>query len=196
MAVIPIWPGSSSFFPGVTPFGFYDYQYQFQVDADKVAKYCAYRLGYPIENVELQSVNFYTAFEMAVTTYGNELYAFQTRDNYLSYEGAPTTVDVNNTLITPSMESIVRLSQQYGEEVEAATYKITIKRIGTSTALVSTVQEIGTTNSDTNMATAVFTIDANDTNESLRIQFTPPSTAGSTSTFRVNASFIGTQIRY
>jgi hypothetical protein len=113
---IPIWPGSSSFFPGVTPFGFYDYQYQFQVDADKVAKYCAYRLGYPIENVELQSVNFYTAFEMAVTIYGNELYAFQTRDNYLSYEGAPSNIDVNNTLITPSMESIVRISQQYGEE--------------------------------------------------------------------------------
>ncbi len=113
---IPIWPGSSSFFPGVTPFGFYDYQYQFQVDADKVAKYCAYRLGYPIENVELQAVNFYTAFEMAVTIYGNELYAFQTRDNYLSYEGAPSNIDVNNTLTIPSMESIVRISQQYGEE--------------------------------------------------------------------------------
>lgn len=116
---IPIWPGSSSFFPGVTPFGFYDYQYQFQVDADKVSKYCAYRLGYPIENVELQAVNFYTAFEMATTIYGNELYAFQTRDNYLSYEGAPTNIDVNNALIVPSMETIVRLSQQYGEEAGA-----------------------------------------------------------------------------
>ena len=30
MANIPIWPGSSSFFPGDTPFGFYDNDFQFQ----------------------------------------------------------------------------------------------------------------------------------------------------------------------
>ena len=119
MANIPIWPGSSSFFPGDTPFGFYDNQYQFQTDADKVAKFCALRLGYPIENVELQAVNFYTAFEEAVTTYGNELYAYQLRDNYLSLEGASQTVDVNTDIITPSMANIVRLSQQYGEEAGA-----------------------------------------------------------------------------
>ena len=35
MAVIPIYPGSSSFFPGDTPFGFYDNQLDFQTDADK-----------------------------------------------------------------------------------------------------------------------------------------------------------------
>jgi len=116
MANIPIWPGSSSFFPGDTPFGFYDNQYQFQVDADKVSKFCALRLGYPIENVELQDVNFYAAFEDAVTVYGNELYAYQLRDNYLSLEGASQTVDVNTDIITPSMANIVRLSQQYGEE--------------------------------------------------------------------------------
>ena len=116
---IAIWPGSSSFFPGDTPFGFYDNQYQFQVDADKVSKFCALRLGYPIENVELQDVNFYAAFEDAVTVYGNELYAYQLRDNYLSLEGASQTVDVNNDIITPSMANIVRLSQQYGEEAGA-----------------------------------------------------------------------------
>jgi hypothetical protein len=116
MANIPIWPGSSSFFPGDTPFGFYDYDYEFQTDADKVARFCSLRLGYPIENVELQDINFYTAFEQAVTVYGNEVYAFQSRDNYLSLEGAPTSSVLNNALITPSMTTIVRLSQQYAEE--------------------------------------------------------------------------------
>jgi hypothetical protein len=116
MANIPIWPGSSSFFPGDTPFGFYDNDYQFQIDADKVARFCSLRLGYPIENVELQDINFYTAFEQAVTVYGNEVYAFQSRDNYLSLEGAPTSSVLNNALITPSMANIVRLSQQYAEE--------------------------------------------------------------------------------
>jgi hypothetical protein len=116
---IPIYPGSSSFFPGMTPFGFYDNQYDFQVDADKVTRFCALRLGYPIENIELQDINFYAAFEEATTVYGNELYAFQIRDNYLSLEGTPTTIDINDSIITPTFSSIVRLSQQYGEEAGA-----------------------------------------------------------------------------
>jgi hypothetical protein len=116
MANIPIWPGSSSFFPGETPFGFYDNDPDFQADADKVAKFCGLRLGYPIENVELQAVNFYTAFEEATTVYGNELYAFQVRDNYLSLEGAPTSSAFNKALITPNLEGVIRMSQQYAAE--------------------------------------------------------------------------------
>lgn len=113
---IPIYPGSSSFFPGNTPFGFYDNDYQFQVDADRVTKFCAQRLGWPIMDVELQDVNFYTAFEEAVTTYGNELYAFQVRDNLLNVIGAPTSSNMNHAVVTPSMQGVIRLSQQYAEE--------------------------------------------------------------------------------
>jgi len=116
MAVIPIYPGSSSFFPGDTPFGFYDQQVDFQTDADRVVTYCARRLGYPIMDVELQDLNFYTAFEEAVTTYGNELYAFKVRDNYLSIEGSLTSSNLNHELITPNFASVVRYTEQYGEE--------------------------------------------------------------------------------
>ena len=69
MAVIPIYPGSSSFFPGDTPFGFYDNQYDFQTDADRVVTYVARRLGYPIMDVELQDLNFYAAFESNVPSF-------------------------------------------------------------------------------------------------------------------------------
>ena len=116
MANAAIWPGSSSFFPGETPFGFYDYDYQFQTDADKVADFCARRLGYPLTDVELQETSFYTAFEEAVTTYGNEVYAYKVRQDYLDVEGASTGSNLNNTLIQPNMASIIRMSQQYGEE--------------------------------------------------------------------------------
>ena len=116
MAVIPIYAGSSSFFPGDTPFGFYDNQLDFQVDADKIVTYCARRLGYPIMDVELQPLNFYTAFEEAVTTYGNELYAYKVRESYLSIEGSPTASNLNHELITPNFASTVRYSEQYGEE--------------------------------------------------------------------------------
>jgi hypothetical protein len=113
---IPIYPGSSSFFPGNTPFGFYDNDYQFQTDADKVVTFCARRLGYPIMDVELQDLNFYTAFEEAITTYGNELYAYQLRDNLLDVINTPASSNLNNTIITPSLANIIRLSQQYASE--------------------------------------------------------------------------------
>jgi hypothetical protein len=116
MANAIIWPGSSSFFPGDTPFGFYDYDYQFQTDADKVSDFCARRLGFPLVDVELQPGSFYTAFEEAVTTYGNEIYAFKVRQDYLSMEGASTGSNLNNAVIQPNFGSIVRMSAQYGEE--------------------------------------------------------------------------------
>ena len=113
---IPIYPGSSSFFPGETPFGFYDFDPQFQTDADKVTTFCARRLGYPIMDVELQDLNFYAAFEEAITTYGNELYAFQLRDNLLNVIGSSTSSNMNHAVATPSMAGVIRLSQQYGSE--------------------------------------------------------------------------------
>jgi hypothetical protein len=114
---IPIWPGSSSFQPGDTPFGFYDNEFQFQQDADKFSKFAAQRLGYPLVEVELQDINFYTALEDAVTTYGNELYAYQVAENLLSFQGNPQIIGpANNRIIQENMASIIRLSQQYGEE--------------------------------------------------------------------------------
>lgn len=80
--------------------------------------------------------------------------------------------------------------------VAATSYKVTIKRIGTTTSLVGGVQEIGTTNADASMATSAFAIDNDDTNEALRIRFGAPSTAGSTSVIRAMATFRGTQIKY
>ena len=125
MANVPIWPGSSNFIPGNTPFGFYDNDYQFQQDADKFANFAARRLGYPIVDVELQDLNFYAAFEEAVTIYGNEVYAYQVRQNYLSLEGVNIANDVptingNPSLafskVTSNLGNIVRLSEQYGTE--------------------------------------------------------------------------------
>ena len=113
---IPVWPGSSSFFPGDTPFGFYDYDYNFQTDADKVADFCAKSLGYPLVDVELQNINFYNAFEQAVTTYGNELFAYKIRDNYLSLEGNSQNVNLNEFLSRPNLGNMVRIAEQYGTE--------------------------------------------------------------------------------
>ena len=116
MANIPIWPGSSSFHPGDTPFGFYDRDIEFEKDADKIANFCALRLGYPLVEIELQDKNFYAAFEEAVTIYGNELYAYKIRENYLTLEGAENTININETIVTPNLGRVIDYSEQYGAE--------------------------------------------------------------------------------
>ena len=146
MANIPIYDGSSTFTAGQTPFGFYDSDPDFIADADKVVKFCAQRLGWPIENVELQDVQFYTAFEQAVTVYGNELFAYKQREDYLSLEGgnysysasvvAGTTFE--NTLVTPNLGPIIRLSEQYGTEAGVGG---DVNYYSGSIALTSSVQD-------------------------------------------------------
>jgi hypothetical protein len=117
MANIPIYDGNPVWSPTYVPFGFYNSDLEFQQDAVKVARFCAQRLGWPIENVELQDSNFFTAFEQAVTVYGNELYAYQVRENMLNLEGLPiSTPPLNNTQITPNMGNVIRISEQYGSE--------------------------------------------------------------------------------
>ena len=113
---IPIWPGTSTFATGQTPFGFYDSDTDFATDADKVSDFCARRLGYPLADVELQSGSFYTAFEEAVTTYGNELYAYKVRENLLSLEGFSTSSVANKKKMVPNQANIVSISEQYGTE--------------------------------------------------------------------------------
>ena len=112
----PIWPGSSSFFPGETPFGFYDNDIEFQMDADKVSVFCARRLGYPLTDIELQDINFYAAFEEAITTYGNEVFAYQAAQNYLSLEGSQTGSTLNYKLQKPNLGTQIRIAEAYGSE--------------------------------------------------------------------------------
>jgi hypothetical protein len=116
MSNIAIWNGTSTFTTGSTPFGFYDADLAFRADADNVAQWCAQRLGYPLVEVELQSGSFYAAFEEAVTTYGNEVYQWKIRENYLNLEGSLTGSNLNNQLVTPNMGNIIRISEMYASE--------------------------------------------------------------------------------
>ena len=113
---VPIWPGSSSFFPGDTPFGFYDNDYQFQTDADRVADWCAKRLGFPIQDVELQDINFYACFEEAISEYGNQVNTYNTRDNLLNVQGMTTGSNLTGKYVTPAFTGIFKLTENYGSE--------------------------------------------------------------------------------
>ena len=117
MANPSIYDGTPIPISGSTPFGYYDLDTQFQTDGPKVANYCARKLGYPVMDVELQDVNFYTCFEEAVSVYSEELYQSKIKDNYLGLEGAPTGSQLNNTVVVPSLNSIVTIADNYGAQI-------------------------------------------------------------------------------
>ena len=122
MANITIWDGTAVFGAGMTPFGFYDDDPDFQADAVKAAKFCGTRLGFPLMDVELQSGSFFACFEEAVSTYGNEVFQYKIRENYLSLEGSSTGSGANKKLINPTLDRIVNISKNYGTEAEVGGY--------------------------------------------------------------------------
>ena len=116
MANVSIWNGTATFSEGDTPFGFYDGDSTFKSDAVKVAKFVGTRLGYPLMDVELQQAQMYACFEEAVTTYGNEVFQYKIRENYLNLEGSTTGSSMNNQLTDPTLNRIIQISRHYGTE--------------------------------------------------------------------------------
>ena len=115
MAQELIYPGSSSFFPGQTPFGIYDDDYVFQEDAPKMALWCARRLGFPIQNVELQDENFYACFEEAVSEYGAQVNQFNIRNNLDSLKGKKTGTNYSQKLVQgTNLPTLIGISDAYG----------------------------------------------------------------------------------
>jgi hypothetical protein len=113
-----IYPGSSSFFPGQTPFGIYDNDYTFGDDAPKVALWCARRLGYPIQNVELIDENFYACFEEAASEYSAQVNQFNIRNNLTSLLGKPIGTNYSQKMVQgTNLPYLVGLADSYGTQV-------------------------------------------------------------------------------
>ena len=121
----PIWPGSSSFTTGSTPFGFFDNDPLFQSQADSFAKYAAQHIGYPIMDVELQDINFYTAFEAAVIEYSNQVNQVNIVNNLMSTLGIQTNAgflsgsSFTDSVVGNSFGYVSKLSKAYGTEADS-----------------------------------------------------------------------------
>ena len=120
-----IWPGSSSFSSGNTPYGFYDSDTHFSGSSahsvDNFADWAAKRMGYPIVAVELQDVQFFTCYEEAITEYSAQVNQFNIRDNILSLQGQETGSGADKTnlthrKVTPTIGRNIQLAEQYGTE--------------------------------------------------------------------------------
>lgn len=114
------WPGSGSTVAGNTPFGFYDKDYDFQSDAQASAIWGAYRLGYPIVDVELIDKNFYACFEEAVNEYGAQVNQWNIR-NYMQVFQGQKVSDLGNlsgqAVVGTPMSVLIELARAYGTEV-------------------------------------------------------------------------------
>ena len=115
MSVEYIYPGSSSFSSGQTPFGTYDSDAVFAIEAPKVANWCAKRLGYPIQNVELVDENLYACFEEAVSEYSSQVNQFNIRNNLDTLKGNPTGTNYSGKLVQGSnLPELIGISDAYG----------------------------------------------------------------------------------
>jgi hypothetical protein len=89
---------------GNTPLGYYNNDPEFTNDALGAARYVAQRLGVTGRQynfatktyinspatLNITDLTVYAAFEEAVTTYGNLVYQYKIRDNYINIEGSDT----------------------------------------------------------------------------------------------------------
>ena len=184
MANIPIWPGSASFAAGLAAFGHYDDDTDFQSDAEKVSKWCAQRLGYPLVDIELQESNFFTAFEEAITEYGHQVYTFQIINNMFRIRGNSTSSALNQ----------IDLSDYYGTDSSTGTtlqgsgttYNLSDKRLySASLDVVAGQQKYNLLSHKKGLAAG--SIEFNST-ASVSSSITLTDTPGQTATFTAHAS--------
>ncbi len=119
------WPGSGSAVVGKTPFGFYDNDYLFQADAQSAAIWAAYRLGYPVVDVEMLDVNFYAAFEEAVNEYGSQVNQWNIRNYMQVFQGQKISSlgNLQGKAVTGTpLPYIIELAKGYGSEVGVGGY--------------------------------------------------------------------------
>jgi len=121
----PIWTGDSTFSAGSTPFGYFDDDPEFAAHCDSFAKFAANHLGYPVMDVELIDINFYTAFEGALIEYSNQVNQVNIVNNLLNTLGISTGSDglqdagLNGALVGQSLGYITKLARSYGTEADS-----------------------------------------------------------------------------
>ena len=120
MSVNTYWSGSisGSFISGAsTPFGLYDSDTEFRLDAPKTSVWVAKRLGYPIVNIELDNEQIWACFEEATSEYSAQVNQFNIRNNLDILRGQPKgrVSNYSQTLVDGSfLPTSIRMAQQYG----------------------------------------------------------------------------------
>ena len=113
------WPGSGSNPYALLPYGFYKNDALFIQDCQAAAVWAAYRLGYPVQDVELLDVMFYAAYEEAVNAYEAQVNQFNIRNYIANFQGQSVETIGNlsgQAVIGTPMHQIIKLADAYGAE--------------------------------------------------------------------------------
>jgi len=84
-----------------TPFEYYTNDPEFVRDAKSCTRFVAQRLGASglgLTQLNISDLTVYAAFEEAVTTYGNLVYQYKIRDQFINIEGSDAAPFNNNTV--------------------------------------------------------------------------------------------------
>jgi hypothetical protein len=120
------WPGSGSAVNlSTVPYGYYLNESgvntsslgSFEYDCYTSAIWAGKRLGYPIVDIEMIDVNFYSCFEEAVNEYGSQVNQFNIINNLLNLQGMNISQNPNISglnVVGSGLPQIVRIAQDYG----------------------------------------------------------------------------------
>jgi hypothetical protein len=118
MSLNLVYPGSSSFSTGSTPFGLYDSDTKFQTDAPRTSYWCATRLGYPTIDIELVDAQFFACFEEATSEYSAQVNQFNIRNNLSALKGVTKGTNYSQKLVEGGMIATnIRIAEAYGAAV-------------------------------------------------------------------------------
>jgi hypothetical protein len=94
-----------------TPFGFFDADTQFQLEADSMVTFVKRKLGDDVLSVELTKRMIWACFEEAVLEYGNLINEYQLRSELANLLGMTTVF--SGTIVSGVLSSSVSVTNLY-----------------------------------------------------------------------------------
>lgn len=97
-----------------TPFGFFDAEVEFQVQADSMITFVKRKLGDDVLSVELTKKEIWACFEEATLEYARRVHELRTRNELVNVLGLPTaSTDLTNKYPRRTLEYLFRLAEPY-----------------------------------------------------------------------------------
>lgn len=97
-----------------TPFGFFDADVQFQVEADSMVNFVKRKLGDDVLSVELTKKEIWACFEEACCEYARKIHEMRIQSELANVLGMPTgSVDLTNSYPHQTLEFLMRQASPY-----------------------------------------------------------------------------------
>lgn len=113
--------------PHPTPFGFFDADPVFQVEAEAVVPWVKTRLGDAVLSVELSRKTIWSCLEEATLVYSEVINEFNITSNLINVLGTSTGSDLTNKYIHNTLDFLIRQAEPYATEAQVGgAYNLTL----------------------------------------------------------------------